>query len=218
MKRLFLLLLPVLLCLLCLSGCGKDSETSEETTNSNKHEDTGPAEQNEEDAINENEPQIQGEVGTIQWTINNGVLTILGHGVVDGEPWLEHPEVDVSMITELVIGDEITDFSYSSFGNYETLTTVDLGDGFTYIPPEEFIGCTSLKEFRFGENVTFIDGGAFERCGFKELVIPDSITFINIGAFANCTELERITIPTSVTEIGEGAFNGCDKLTIYGFS
>lgn len=217
-KRLFLLLLPMLLCLMCLSSCGKDSETLKETENNDKQEDASSVEQNGEDAINENELQIQGEEGTIQWTINNGVLTILGHGVVEGEPWLEHPEVNVSMITELVIGDEITDFSYSSFGNYEALATVDLGDGFTYIPPEEFIGCTSLKEFRFGENVTFIDGGAFERCGFKELVIPDSITFINIGAFANCTELERITIPTSVTEIGEGAFDGCDKLTIYGIS
>lgn len=173
---------------------------------------------NETENANKAVSQIQGEAGTIYWEISDGVLTISGTGVVEYEPWLEHPDVSVDMITELVVEDGITDFSYSTFGNYDALKAVELGAGFTYIPPEEFIGCTNLTKFHFGENVTFIDGGAFERCGFKTLVIPDSITFINIGAFANCAELEKITIPASVTEIGEGTFDGCDKLTIYGSS
>ena len=65
-KRLFLLLLPMLLCLMCLSSCGKDSETLKETENNDKQEDASSVEQNGEDAINENEQQIQGEEGTIQ--------------------------------------------------------------------------------------------------------------------------------------------------------
>ena len=60
------------------------------------------------------------------------------------------------------------------------------------------------------------DGGAFERCGLKELTLPDTITFINMGAFSDCAELTKIEIPPSVSGIGEGVFDGCESLTIYG--
>lgn len=64
--------------------------------------------------------------------------------------------------------------------------------------------------------ITLIDGGAFERCGLKELTLPDTITFINMGAFSDCAELTKIEIPPSVSGIGEGVFDGCESLTIYG--
>ena len=100
--------------------------------------------------------------------------------------------------------------------DHYSLVHVTIGDGITYIPPETFIGCTSLTQVDFGANITLIDGGAFERCGLKELTLPDTITFINMGAFSDCAELTKIEIPPSVSGIGEGVFDGCESLTIYG--
>lgn len=153
-----------------------------------------------------------GTLDGISWSLEDGVLTLSGGGVLDNAPWKVNSREE---ITEVVIGDGIIDLPYSAFGNHDALTSVTIGDGLAYIPPETFIDCPKLTEVSFGKNVTFIDGGAFERCGFRELSIPDSITFINMDAFAYCTELERITIPASVTEIGENAFKGCEKLTIH---
>ena len=153
-----------------------------------------------------------GTLGGISWSLEDGVLTLSGDGVLDNAPWKVSGREEIK---EVVIGDGIIDLPYSAFGNHDALTSVTIGDGLAYIPPETFIDCLKLTEVSFGKNVTFIDGGAFERCGFRELSIPDSITFINMDAFAYCTELERITIPASVTEIGENAFKGCEKLTIH---
>lgn len=156
------------------------------------------------------------ETGTAAWELEDGVLTISGSGVLSERSWeKEYHDETVQSITKVLIGNGIIDLPYSAFGDHDSLVSVAMGDGFIYVPPETFIGCTSLKEVRFGANVTFIDGGAFERCGLEEIAIPDTVTFINIGAFAKCESLEKIWIPASVTEIGEDAFEGCEKLTIF---
>lgn len=156
------------------------------------------------------------EAGAAAWTLEDGVLTISGSGILEKASWeKEYHDENVRSITKVLIGNGIIDLPYSAFCDHDSLVSVTIGDGFTYIPPETFIRCTSLKEVRFGKNVTFIDGGAFERCGLEEIAIPDTVTFINLGAFAKCGELEKIWIPDSVTEIGEDAFEGCEKLTIF---
>nr|WP_325185858.1 leucine-rich repeat domain-containing protein [uncultured Oscillibacter sp.] len=156
------------------------------------------------------------EAGAAAWTLEDGVLTISGGGVLSKASWEEeyHDET-VRSITKVLIGNGIVDLPYSAFGDHDSLVSAAIGDGLTYIPSETFIGCTSLKEVRFGANAAFIDGGAFERCGLEEIAIPDTVTFINIGAFAKCEELEKIWIPASVTEIGEDAFEDCGRLTIF---
>ena len=156
------------------------------------------------------------ETGTATWTLEDGVLTISGSGVLSEASWeKEYHDETVQSITKILIGNGIIDLPYSAFGDHDSLVSASIGDGFTYVPSETFIGCTSLKQVSFGKNVTFIDGGAFERCGLEEIAIPDTISFINIGAFANCTDLEKILIPASVTEIGEDAFKNCEKLIIF---
>ena len=156
------------------------------------------------------------ETGTATWTLEDGVLTISGSGVLPEASWeKEYHDETVQSITKVLIGNGIIDLPYSAFGDHDSLVSASIGDGFTYVPSETFIGCTSLKQVSFGKNVTFIDGGAFERCGLEEIAIPDTVSFINIGAFANCTDLEKILIPASVTKIGEDAFKNCEKLTIF---
>ena len=156
------------------------------------------------------------ETGTATWTLEDGVLTISGSGVLSERSWeKEYHDETVQSITKVLIGNGIIGLPYSAFGGHDSLVSAAIGDGLTYVPPETFIRCTSLKQVSFGKNVTFIDGGAFERCGLEEIAIPDTISFINIGAFANCTDLEKISIPASVTEIGEDAFKNCEKLIIF---
>jgi len=173
-----------------------------------------PADETKPNTASKPGPEAVPETGDVFWTLEDGVLTIGGSGVLLDAPWQED-DGTVEAITEIVIGNGITDLPYSVFRDYDSLTTVTVGNGLTYIPAETFIGCENLEQVNFGENVTFIDGGAFERCGLEQVTIPKGVTFINIGAFAQCTELADIVIPASVTEIGEEAFAGCDKLTIH---
>ena len=156
------------------------------------------------------------ETGTAAWTLEGGGLTISGSGVLpEASLEKEYHDESVQSVTKVLIGNGIIDLPRSAFGDYDSLISAAIEDGLAYIPPETFIGCTNLKQVNLGENVTFIGGGAFERCGLEEIAIPDTISFITIGAFANCTDMEKISIPASVTEIGENAFENCEKLIIF---
>ena len=84
------------------------------------------------------------------------------------------------------------------------------------------------------DSVTFIRGGAFEKCaGLSSVIIPDSVIEIMDGAFYCCYGLKSVTIPqayygtrvfscctgltsihfsSSITEIPEGIFPGCTSL------
>lgn len=97
-----------------------------------------------------------------------------------------------SLITNLVIPDDVTEIS-----NYN------------------FYGCTGIETVSIPYGVTVIGGSAFENCyNLKNISIPDSITGIYADAFYNCNNLTNLIIPKSVTTIGDFAFEGCDSLKL----
>lgn len=170
-------LLAILLALALLPGCGAKGENAG----------SGSAQQSGENSA------LRGEIGTVQWTLEDGTLTFTGEGIIREAAWQEEPY--------RVERDDIT--------------AVIFGDGFTCVPSEAFVDCASLEEVRFGKNVTRIDGWAFQRCGLREVILPEGLTLINGEAFQGCQDLESVTIPDSVTDIEESAFDGCERLTIH---
>ena len=130
---------------------------------------------------------------------------------------------------------------HGAFYGCDSLTSVTIGNGVTYIGESAFLGCTGLTTVNWnatactsagspnyhifkgcsnlatvniGDNVKIIPFYAFYGCsGLTSVTIPDSVTSIGDEAFTFCIGLTSITIPDSVTSIGEGAFYGCFGLT-----
>ena len=84
----------------------------------------------------------------------------------------------------------------------------------TKIGTSAFYNCDSLTSVTIPEGVTFIDGGAFSMCrSLTSVTIPEGVTSIGDNAFCMCDSLTSVTIPEGVISIGENAFSMCDSLT-----
>lgn len=106
-----------------------------------------------------------------------------------------------------------------------------------------FSGCSSLKNMRLSENVSYIGEQVFSNTAIESITIPKSVEKCggdnNQGPFYNCKTLEeiifeegttkiadnicvshgsasylkKVVIPETVTTIGGNAFEGCNSLT-----
>ncbi len=134
---------------------------------------------------------------SLTWVLNDsGVLNISGTGAM-------------------------TDYSQETpapwYSYVDSITSLVLDDGITYISKDAFYGCYNLSgNLVIPDGVKEIDRNAFHFCSglTGELVIPDSVTIIGYGAFGNCVGLTgNLVIPDSVTSIGDYAFSDCRKIT-----
>ncbi len=76
-----------------------------------------------------------------------------------------------------------------------------------------FAGCSGLKSFALGKEMTEIPFCLFKDTGLAEVEIPGHITKIGAKAFSGCKQLEKVIFPDGLTEIGGYAFQNCDALT-----
>ncbi len=145
---------------------------------------------------------------------------------------------DCSSLKSVVLPSDITSIwgaesggapSYSSmtpaFRGCESLETIVIPDGVTYIGCGAFSGCTSLKDITLPSNVEYIGHHAFEDTPFYadqknwengvlymgiylirasenlsgDYKIKDGTKLIADGAFLNCNSLISVVIPESVT-------------------
>ena len=110
----------------------------------------------------------------------------------------------------------ITDklYSYGSFYDCPSLTSVIIPTSITSIGERAFCMCTGLTSITIPNSVTAIGVCAFQSCtGLTSVTIPNSVTSIEVGTFSDCTGLTSVTIPNSVTFIGGCAFQNCTGLT-----
>ena len=77
-----------------------------------------------------------------------------------------------------------------------------------------FFGCFSLTTITIPDSVTAIGDYAFSACkSLTSVTIPNGVTSIGECAFSICSSLTSVAIPDSVTAIGIMAFGGCKSLT-----
>ena len=106
-----------------------------------------------------------------------------------------------------------TDTVYSWFSEFESLSTLILGDKVKTIGNYAFTGCSGLTSVIIPNNLTNIEIGSFSGCsGLTTVEIGNSVTNIGEDAFSYCTGLNSVVIPNSVTSIGKTAFEGCTSL------
>lgn len=72
---------------------------------------------------------------------------------------------------------------------------------------------SAIRSVKIGNNVTNINGNAFQYCyGLETLTMPSGVTNIGSYAFHSCESLVSITIPGGITNINEYAFQNCHSL------
>ena len=125
-------------------------------------------------------------------------------------PWKQYEPY----IKHIIISDDCTGISNSSFSSMKGVRSVTISDSVTTIGNEAFYGCTRLTSVTIPDSVTTIGGYAFYYCtSLTSVTMGDSVTTIGYYAFQDCTGLTSVTIPDSVTTIREGAFYNCTSLT-----
>ena len=174
---------------------------------------------------------------TIQWSIEDGVLTISGRGAMPSAgdtasaPW----QACAGNIRKVIVDSGIRAVGSNSFRNLAELTEAELAGTVTGIGSYAFYGTGKLKSIALPAGLTTIGEYAFRQSGLESISLPDSVTSMGYGVFEACyslaevklsagtaripdnafwdnDKLERIVIPEGVTAIGYCAFRYCDRL------
>lgn len=136
--------------------------------------------------------------------------------------YLDDGEGNYSLVTDLVIPDDVTKISDYAFSGATCLQSVTVPAGVTSIGKNAFDGCIGLTSFVFadGSALTTIGDGAFNNAKkLTSFTVPSSVTTIGKNAFDGCIGLTSIIVPAKVTTIGDDAFDNCSKLaTVVNYS
>ena len=102
---------------------------------------------------------------------------------------------------------------FNSLGQARETTRYVIPDGVETIGTKAFYKCYYVDTVEIPRSVKTIEEKAFNRCSaLKEINLPDSLETIGTDAFAYCGEVTEVTIPESVKSIGEYAFFCCPKI------
>ncbi|WP_418791817.1 leucine-rich repeat protein [Phosphitispora sp. TUW77] len=141
---------------------------------------------------------------------------------------------DNTTVTSVIIPDTVLRIESSAFQN-SAVTSVNLGDGVTYIGQFAFNGtnitsisipstvetidisafalCSQLSDVTInGNNLSSLGWGAFSDTAISDFRIPTSLSVIDDYTFQSCASLTSITIPSNITDLGLSAFNSCSNL------
>ena len=125
-----------------------------------------------------------------------------------------------SSMTEVRLGEEITEIPAWCFGRCGGLKKLSVSNYITKIGEYAFVDCWNLEElpplhpvlcdtipegafsscqlirtFNIPKCVKYIGNTAFSNCGFESVRIPYYVDYIGYGAFAHCHNLKYFTIP-----------------------
>ena len=118
-----------------------------------------------------------------------------------------------SNLTEVNIGNKVTNIPDNAFSGCTGLTTVNIGNSVTSIGDAAFYG-TGLASVNIPNSVKTVGNSAFYQCsGLTSVNIGNSVTTVGVSAFYQCAKLASITIPNSVESVGNSAFYQCTGLT-----
>lgn len=151
-----------------------------------------------------------GECGRdVNWTLDNGTLTISGSGPMDDFPYAGAPWQTWSLrssISHIVIEPGVTRIGNYSFFICTALLDVSIPDTVQSIGEYAFSDCYALAAVEIPGSVKTLGKAVFNKCSaLHEVSIPSSVKEIPVGAFYS-TGLRGITLPSDVQTIGSEAF------------
>ena len=143
--------------------------------------------------------------------------------------------INGSLITDLVIPDDVTTIGGYAFCGCSGLTSVTIGAGVTRIGAHAFHDCpaltsivwnaidcvsvhdqwldrwSKLSSVTIGDSVVALPAYVFYACpALTEISIPDSVLRIGEYAFRECSLLNTVHLGSNVADIARGAFYGCE--------
>jgi acyl carrier protein len=128
------------------------------------------------------EESTSNKTGELQWSFDNGTLTIRGKG-------------------DMQSFDDYTAYPWCNLKS-ETSTLI-IENGVTSIGERAFQFFVELKQISIADTVRTIGRLAFGYCqALEAITVPDSVTSLGKRAFAHCSSLKAFIIPQSVTFIG----------------
>ena len=169
---------------------------------------------------------------------NNGNFYIL-----DESGDIEHNNRHYSLLTDLIIPDEVTSIGNCVFAEVRSLKSVMISNNVTSIGEYAFLYCTSLKTIEIPDSVASIGNYAFSSCSSLQYNSYDNANYlgnennpylwlitnkdrrltscqinenckhISSEAFNGCGLLASVAIPEGVISIENRAFSMCYKLT-----
>lgn len=180
----------------------------------------------------QNVPLTLIENSSLSWSLQDGILTISGTGVMPDydfsdnlAPWYSYQ----SSITTVVIEDGVTSIGNWAFGvvnGGSNLLSVTLPNSITLIGIDAFYYCSGLTFVTIPSSVTSIGDFAFNYCTALTAIDVDAnnpnyssdagILFDkNKNTLIDCPDGKTgaYVIPNSVDSIGETAFSRCSGLT-----
>lgn len=133
-------------------------------------------------------------------TVKN--LTVTGE--MGGNDFLLVKNTMTNLETLDISGTNIKEIPSKAFANKETLKTVRLPEGITYIRFEAFSYCQQLESVTFGSQ-TVVAG---------KIVFPSSLRYIDYNAFYNCSSLTHLNLSacTVLEYISSSAFHNLYNL------
>ena len=130
-------------------------------------------------------------------------------GVIGSNAFVHCP----STLTNIILGEHVTELSSDAFGLFSGLIEIDVPDSVTKIGTGAFSYCSNLETVKLGNGIDKIEAGLFQGCGaLTNVTIPNSIQSIGSYAFDSCQKLTALEIPSNVTSIGDYAFRDCCAL------
>lgn len=128
--------------------------------------------------------------------------------------------------SSLVVSEGSKMINQESFCKWEILSNVSLPSTLEKISPDSFVGCNSLKSFKFPNGSQYFvvcDGVLFSSdkriliafppaLKIEKYEIPEGTTVIAERAFKHNPYIEEIVIPASVVRIQDFAFENCASL------
>ena len=116
-------------------------------------------------------------------------------------------------VRSVIIPEGYTFIGDSTFLHCAGLEKVSVPNSVQSIGASAFLGCTALKEINLPEGITELDSFTFSECAsLTEIALPQSLTKIEDDAFKGCASLREINIPDGMTELGHSVFTKCTSL------
>ena len=129
-----------------------------------------------------------------------------------------HNNKRYSMLTEVIIPNNITSIKPFTFSQWGFLTSVTIPDHVVSIGDNAFNNCKNLTDVEISNYITDIGDHAFAYCSkITDIALPASVININKSAFESCGSAIFSfdnNLPNLVS-LGNRAFDLCSKLTSF---